>query len=41
MSRRNSEEACVEQSEEGEREGGGEDREGMGQELCRVLWVVG
>lgn len=30
MSRRSSEEACVEQSEEGEREGGGEDREGMG-----------
>ena len=37
MSWRSSEEACVEQSEEGERQGGGEDREGMGQELCSLV----
>ena len=37
MSRRSSEEACVEQSEEGEKVGGGEDREGMGQELCSLV----
>ena len=30
----------MEPSEEGEREGGGEDREGMGQELCSLV-VVG
>ena len=27
----------MEQSEEGEREGGGEDREWMGQELCSLV----